>query len=113
MLGEFVGAQLLLVYGDAETGAERDVEVAVVQGGRQVVRLRAGEQQVVQHQLGELDAVAQRAGGHCQVQLGRDLDAQPRRRARGNDTALLRTAVVNFVYLVLSASKVLRVPRAA
>ena len=47
VLGEFVGAQVLLVYGDAETGAERDVEVAVAQGRRQVGRLRAGEQQVV------------------------------------------------------------------
>ena len=47
VLGEFVGAHLLLVYGDSETGAERDVEVAVAQGGCQVGRLRAGEQQVV------------------------------------------------------------------
>ena len=34
MLGDFVGAHLVLVYGDSETGAERDVEVAVAQGGR-------------------------------------------------------------------------------
>ena len=65
MLGEFVGTQLLLVYGDAEAGAEGDVEAAVAQGRREVGRLRAGEQQVVQHQFGELDAVAQRAGGGC------------------------------------------------
>ena len=74
-------AHLVLVYGDAEAGAQGDVEVAVAQGGRQVGRLRAGEQQVVQHQLGELDAVAQRVGGRCQVQLGRDLDAPTPRRA--------------------------------
>ena len=81
VLGEFVGAQLLLVYGDAEAGAEGDVEVAVAQGRREVGRLRAGEQQVVQHQFGELDAVAQRAGGGCQVQLGGDLDAESPCRA--------------------------------
>ena len=50
--------QLLRVQGDPETGAEGDVEAAVAQGRRQVGRLRAGEQQVVQHQFGELDAVA-------------------------------------------------------
>ena len=33
VLGEFVGAYLVLVYGDPETGAERDVAVAVAQGG--------------------------------------------------------------------------------
>ena len=36
VLREFVGAQLALVYGDAEAGAEGDVEAAVAQGGRQV-----------------------------------------------------------------------------
>ena len=81
VLGEFVGAHLFLVYRDAEAGAEGDVEVAVAQGRRQVGRLRAGEQQVVQHQFGEFDAVAQRAGGRSEVQLGRDLDAEPPRRA--------------------------------
>ena len=30
----------------------------------------------------------------------------------GNDTALLRTAVINIMYLVLSASRLLRLPRA-
>ena len=44
VLGEFVGTHLFLAYGDPETGTERDVEVAVAQGGRQVGRLRAGEQ---------------------------------------------------------------------
>ena len=39
----------------------------------------------MQHQFRELDAVAQRAGGGGQVQLGRDLDAEA---PRGADRAL-------------------------
>lgn len=67
VLGELVGADHGFVEGDAEAGAEGDVEAAVAQGRGQVGGLRAGEQQVVQHQLGELDAVAQRAGGGRQL----------------------------------------------